>query len=308
MGIIMDILPVFYLKEGGFNMDAHNTLYDIAIVGCGPAGLSAAVNAVIRNKKVIVLGGEFCSPKMHRTPRINNYLGFYNISGEDLRTAFLRHVEEMGIAITKRKVDSIYSMDGQFNLIAGKDVYYAKAVVVATGVAVFRHLPGEEKFLGRGVGYCATCDGPLYRDKDVAVISYISEGEQEANYLSELARSVYYIPMYDEIKNINPDVKVVRGKVKKIAGEEYATHLHLENAVFKVDGVFIIREMIPAVQLIPGIETFDNHIKTDKRMATNIPGLFAAGDCTGKPYQLAKAVGEGQLAALKAVEYLDSQK
>lgn len=289
-------------------MDDQDTLYDIAIVGCGPAGLSAAVNAVIRNKRVIVLGGEFCSPKMHRTPRIDNYLGFYNISGEDLRTAFLNHIEKMNISITKRKIDSIYPMDNQFSLVSGKHVYNAKTVVVATGVAVFRYLPGEDRLLGKGVGYCATCDGPLYRDKDVAIISYISEGEQEANYLSELAKRVYYIPMYDDIRNINSQIKVVRGKVKKIAGEEYVTHLYLEDLTLKVDGVFIIREMIPAIQLIPGIETDDNHIKTDRHMATNIPGLFAAGDCTGKPYQLAKAVGEGQLAALSAVNYIDSKK
>ena len=170
--------------------------YDIAIVGSGPAGLSAAVNAKIRNKKIILFGNENLSNKLQKAPEINNYLGFYEISGEELKDKFKNHVDSMGIEITNHKITNIYAMGDYFALISGENMFEATTVILATGIQYGKPIKGEEEYLGRGVGYCATCDAPLYRDKRVAIIGYNKEAEEEANFLNEIASKTYFIPMY----------------------------------------------------------------------------------------------------------------
>ena len=138
--------------------------YDIAIVGSGPAGLSAEVNAKIRNKKIILFGNENLSNKLQKAPEINNYLGFYEISGEELKDKFKNHVDSMGIEITNHKITNIYAMGDYFALISGENMFEAITVILATGIQYGKPIKGEEEYLGRGVGYCATCDAPLYRE------------------------------------------------------------------------------------------------------------------------------------------------
>lgn len=282
-------------------------IFDIAIVGCGPAGLSAAINAKARNKEVIVLGGEFCSTKLHKSPKINNYLGLPSIVGEDLRQKFLEHTGQAGVTIKNAAVDKIYPMTNEFNITAKANNYRAKTVVLATGFVDTRYLPGEEELLGRGVSYCATCDGMFYKDRKVALVGYDTEAEREANFLADICQEVYYLPQYKNVSGLSGKIQIIAEKPKAVQGENTVSSLLLTNdEKLFVDGIFIIRQITPVEQLVPGLETEGSQIKVDRKMATNIPALFAAGDCTGRPWQLAKAVGEGQVAALSAVSYLDA--
>lgn len=282
--------------------------YDIAIIGCGPAGLSAAVNASIRRKTVLILGGELCTPKLQKSPLVTNYLGLPEIPGTDLRDRFLEHVKSREIPIFQVRVDSVSRTDGEgFTLAARDREFRARAVILATGVTVSRLFEGEQDFVGKGVGYCATCDGPLYRGKDVALIAYTSDGVEEANFLADFCRKVYFIPGSKGLENgLRPEVEVIRQKPSAISGNGFVSKLKLDGGELAVDGVFIFRETHLPEQLVPGLTVADNHIKVDRDFRTNVEGVFAAGDCTGKPYQLAKAVGEGQVAALNTAQYLDT--
>ncbi|WP_102399113.1 NAD(P)/FAD-dependent oxidoreductase [Haloimpatiens massiliensis] len=283
-----------------------NDRYDIAIIGSGPAGLSAAINAKIRNKKVIVFGNEHFSNKLIKAPKINNYLGFYSINGQELKKQFENHIKSMNINVKFERINNVYAMGDYFALMAGDNTYEAKTVILATGIEFTRPLKGEEEFLGRGVGYCATCDAPLYRNKIVSIIGYNREAEEEANFVSELAAKVYYIPMYNGEYALRDTVELVKDTPLEVTGDLKVKKLVLKNRHIETDGIFPLKDSVPPSQLVPGLEMEEGHIKVDKNMQTNIPGCFACGDCVGKPYAYMKSAGEGQVAALKAVNLLDS--
>lgn len=279
--------------------------YDIAIVGTGPGGLSAALNAKIRNKSFILFGSNTLSSKLQKAPKINNYLGFSSVSGKELGDAYGNHIKEMGIEITEERINNIYAMGEYFTLMVNEKAYEAKTVILATGVEFSKPLVGEIKYLGRGVGYCATCDAPLYKGKVVTIISSNAEGEQEANYVSELASKVYYIPLYKGEYKLNKGILLVNDKPVEVVGEAKVNKLILKNSEIETEGIFILKDAIPPSQLVPGLKEEDGHIKVDRLMATNLKGCFAAGDCIGKPYQYIKAAGEGNIASLSAVNYLN---
>ncbi|ENK1244404.1 NAD(P)/FAD-dependent oxidoreductase [Clostridium botulinum] len=281
--------------------------YDIAIIGSGPAGLEAAINAKIRNKDIIVFGNRELSSKLVKAPKINNYLGFYDISGNELKDKFIDHINKMGIEITFERINNVYAMGEYFALMVNEKMYEAKTVILATGVEYGKALKGEEEFLGKGVGYCATCDAPLYKNKPVAIIGYNKEAEEEANFVSELASKLYYIPMYRSDYELSEKIEVINGKPVEIVGEDHVKKLILKDSEVEADGIFVLKDSVSPSQLVPGLEMEDEHIKVDRKMQTNISGCFAAGDCTGKPYQYIKSAGEGQIAALSAVSYLDKQ-
>ncbi|GLC29750.1 NAD(P)/FAD-dependent oxidoreductase [Clostridium omnivorum] len=280
--------------------------YDIAIIGSGPAGISAAINAKIRNKKIILFGSKDLSAKLIKAPKINNYLGFYNVTGEELKNQFQRHMDSMGIEIVNERINNVYAMGDYFTLMVNEKMYEATTVILATGVEYTKPLSGEEKFLGRGVGYCATCDAPLYKGKIVTIVGYNKEAEEDANYVSELAAKVYYVPMYKGEYNLRSEIQILQDKPVEIQGDNFVSKLILKENEVDTDGVFVLKDSVPPAQLVPGLEIEEGHIKVDRLMKTNIPGCFAAGDCIGKPYQYIKAAGEGQIAALSAVSYLDS--
>lgn len=279
--------------------------YDIAIVGSGPAGLSAALNAKIRNKKFIIFGNKNLTNKLVKAPKINNYLGFYGITGEGVKERFQEHLQAMDIEITEERINSIYAMGEYFALMANDKTFEAKSVILATGIEYTRPIKGEEEYLGKGVGYCATCDAPLYKGKVVTIIGHNKEAEEEANYVSELAGEVYYVPMYKGNYNLRNNIKVVEDKPQEIVGELKVNKLILKNTEIETDAVFLLKDSISPGQLVPGLKIEENHIFVDRLMKTNIPGCFAAGDCVGKPYQYIKSAGEGNIAALSAVQYLD---
>ncbi|PIH04424.1 NAD(P)/FAD-dependent oxidoreductase [Clostridium combesii] len=281
--------------------------YDIAIIGSGPAGLEAAINAKIRNKDIIIFGNKELSSKLVKAPKINNYLGFYDISGNELKDKFIDHIDKMRIEITFERINNVYAMGEYFALMVNEKMYEAKTVILATGVEYGKALKGEEEFLGKGVGYCATCDAPLYKNKTVAIIGYNKEAEEEANFVSELASRLYYIPMYRSDYELSKKVEVINDKPIEIVGKQHVEKLILKDSEIEADGIFVLKDSISPSQLVPGLEMEDEHIKVDRKMKTNISGCFAAGDCTGKPYQYIKSAGEGQIAALSAVSYLDKQ-
>lgn len=279
-------------------------IYDIAIIGSGPAGLSAALNAKIRNKSFIIFGNKNLSNKIVKAQKINNYLGFYGITGMELKESFQNHIKKMEIEITEERVNNIYAMGDYYTLMVNTKVYEAKTIILATGVEFSKPLLGELEFLGRGVGYCATCDAPLYRDKTVVIVSSNEEGEHEANYVSELASKVYYVPLYKEVKSINGNIELINDKPIEIIGDKLVEKVKLINGEIKTDGVFLLRDAIAPGLLVPGLAEMDGYIAVNRRMETNLKGCFAAGDCIGTPYQYIKAAGEGNIAALSAIAYI----
>ncbi|MGB5824451.1 MAG: NAD(P)/FAD-dependent oxidoreductase [Proteocatella sp.] len=284
-----------------------NNRYDIAIVGSGVAGLSAALNAKIRNKSFIIFGSNDMSKKLVKAHTINNYLGFHGKSGLELRDEFANHLESMGIEITEEKINNIYSMGDYYALMVNDKMYEATSLILATGVNFGKPLAGEEEFLGKGVGYCATCDAPLYKNKTVTIIAYNKHEEAEANYVSDLASKVYYIPMYKDPVDVHPSIEVIRDIPLAIHGETSVKKLILKNNELETDGLFILRDSISPGQLVPGLKITDNHVEVDRLMKTNLAGCFAAGDIVGAPYQYIKAAGEGNIASLSAVSYLDKK-
>lgn len=282
--------------------------YDIAIIGSGPAGLSAALNAQIRKKSFIVFGSKNFSSKIGKAPKINNYLGVPNADGKKLFEAFNNHIETNGIEITEERVNNVYAMGDYFTIMVKDKAYEARSVIIATGVEFSRPLQGEVEFLGKGVGYCATCDAPLYKEKTVVIIASNEEGEQEANFVNEIASKVYYVPLYKGEYHLNESIELVEERPMKIDGDTQVKKVVFKDREIETDGVFLLKDAVPPAQLVPGLEEEEGHIKCDRLMRTNIPGCFAAGDCVGKPYQYIKSAGEGNIASLSATSYLDSKK
>ena len=283
--------------------------YDIAIIGTGPGGLEAAITAKIRNKNIILIGNKNLSLKVEKAHTIKNYLGIPDVAGDDLTARFKKHLADMEIEITEDKISSVYAM-GEYFALQGADVMYeAETVILATGVVLGKPYPGENEYLGKGVSYCATCDAPLYRGKTAAVLGFSPKEEAEAAFLGEVCEKVYYFPQYKEPVELSKEnIEICMDKPKEIKGEMTVNTLVTEGGEVSVDGVFILRESVAPSQLVPGLLTEDNHVKVNRKLETSIPGCFACGDITGTPYQYIKAAGEGNVAALSAVAYLDEKK
>ena len=283
-------------------------LFDIAIVGAGPAGLSAALTARVRNKTVALFEHMDFSPKLQKAHTIHNYPGLPATPGKDLMKLISDHVMAKDPTLIKEKVTNIFAGD-TFTLLTPNNTYEAKALVLAIGVSNSAMIAGEKELVGKGVCYCATCDGMLYRDKPVAVIAYTEEGEHEANFLGEICSAVYFIPQYvTEFQPSQPTVQVLKARPKAVLGTDEVTGLMTDAGELKVDGIFILRQSDPAETLLPELEMEGPFVKVNRDQATNVPGVYAAGDCTGKPWQIARATGEGLTAVLSAIGYIDSKK
>ena len=281
-------------------------IYDAAIIGTGPAGVSAALNLKIRNARFLWIGKATLSDKLSRAEKVSNYPGFLDIPGAALNGAFLHQVRAMGIEITEAMVNAIMPNGDHYALMAGPEYYETRALILTTGVNQGNALPGEADYVGRGVSYCATCDGGLYRGRTIAALCTNPRFEHEVRFLASLAGKVYFFPYYKNPAVAGENVETPEGLPVAVEGDERVTGLALNNgARLEVDGVFCLRDSIALGTLLPGLETTaDGHIRVNRAMATNLPGVFAAGDCTGRPYQYAKAVGEGNVAAHGVLEYL----
>lgn len=283
-------------------------VYDIAIIGSGPAGVSAVINAKILNKSYIWLSAKSSSDKVSKAELIKNYPGLPSVTGAELNWTFKNHCDAMYIENTQGIVTGVYETGDKFTLLVGNKDYEAKTVILCLGVQSKKPLDGEELFLGRGVSYCATCDGNLYRGKTIAVLATDKAFEHEIEYLCSLAQKVYVMPMYQNCFISAKNAELVMKAPLKITGGMRAEEVVFKDGRLKVDGVFILRDAVSPSTLVHGLKIVDGHIDVNRRMETNIKGMFAAGDCTGRPYQYIKAAGEGNVAVHFAVEYLSKLK
>lgn len=280
--------------------------YDVIVLGAGPAGLAAAVAALGRDKRVLVVGNRWQDSPLARAERVDNYLGLPGLNGAQLMERFQSHALELGAQLVTGRVISMMAWEG-FMLTVGSQVYQGGALVLAPGVVRQAKFPGEQEFLGRGVSYCATCDGMFYRGKSIAVVGRSKDAPLEANYLKRLGCQVTYVAE-NRPEGLEGDIAFLRASRLEIRGGQGVTALMADGAVLPCDGVFILRQAVAAADLLPQLETREGSVVVDRGMATNIPGIFAAGDCTGAPLQIAKAVGEGHIAGLSAADYLEQQK
>ena len=279
-------------------------MFDIAIVGAGPAGLSAAINARKRERSVVLIGQS--GGWLLRAHSILNYPGFADISGAELLSLMRAQASGLGAELRPGVVHQILPMGESFALGLGADFVEARRVILATGAKQPRLLPGEAELLGRGVSYCGTCDGMLYRGKRIAVVGEGPEALGETNFLAGLAAEVLFFGEAPE--GLDPSVRVMRQKPEAVVGEGVATALRAGGEAHPVDGIFFFRETTALTQLLPGVEMEGHFIRVDRQMRTSVPGVYAAGDCTGAPLQVAKAVGEGCIAALHAAGTIPAQK
>lgn len=284
-------------------------MYDIGIIGSGPAALSAAVNARQRNKSVCVFGRSLDSSLLFAAEKVDNYLGMPDLSGEEMLNQFYSHAVKRGVEFKESRISQIMSMGDHFVINADNVFFEAKTLILAIGLNKSKGIAGEMEYLGKGVSYCATCDGMLYRNKRVVVVGENEEGEAEANFLADVCEKVIYLPLYQPVLNLKETVEVLSGKPKAVIGEgSRVTGIEVGDETVECDGIFFAKNSTPPESLLFGLHTDGKNIIVDRSMATNLPGVFAAGDCTGAPFQIAKAVGEGLVAALSAAAYMDAKK
>ena len=283
-------------------------IYDAAIIGTGPAGVSAALTLRANEKNFIWIGSKSFSDKVGKAEKIANYPGLPMITGAEMNDVFRRQCEERGITIEDRMVTSIVKFGDHYALTAGSEFYETYTVIFATGVTAVGLLPGEAELVGKGVSYCATCDGFLYKNKTIAVICNAKRFEHEVEFLAQLAEKVWYFPLYKDPGQFPENVELMDQRAVKMNAEDGRfTSLTLKNGeTIPANGVFCLRDSVSLATLLPGLATEQGHIAVDRQMVTNLPGVFAAGDCTGRPYQYVKAAGEGNVAAHSIVEYLAS--
>ena len=268
-------------------------LYDVVIIGGGPGGVSAALTCVSRGKNVAVIANSGETSSLYKAEMITNYPGIPAASGKEIFGILSAQLEACGADVIRGRALSVMPIGESFGVAVESEFCSCSAVILAVGITREKLYPGEGEFLGRGVSYCATCDGMLYRGKTVAVVGNGEEAARDADFLESIGCTV--------LRMTKPLRYEIRGGMK-------ADTLVCEGEEYKVDGIFVIKDTVSVTKLVPGLVYENGGIAVNRRMQTSVRGVFAAGDCTGKPYQLAKAAGEGNIAALSACEYLDEKK
>ena len=279
-------------------------MVDTAIIGTGPAGISAALTLKALKKDILLFGGGQLSEKIRVAEQIRNYPGLNAVSGLAMQQSFLQQLQSMEIPITEKTVTGIYHMGTHYGILCDQEMFEAKTIILATGVEAVKPIEGELEFVGRGVSYCATCDGFLYKGKTIGVLCTTKELEHEIDYLASLAQKVYLMPLYKNVQVSSENIEVILAKPQKITGGMKAECLEFADRRVEVDGIFMLKQAVTPSVLLYGLECNEGHIVVDRGCRTNLPGCFAAGDCTGRPYQYVKAAGEGNVAAHSAVEFL----
>lgn len=281
--------------------------YDVLILGAGPAGLSAALQCAARGKTALVIGNPPKTSLLFKAESVDNYLGLPNISGSAMMDAFYAHAAKAdGVSFVEGRALSAMFLSGVFYVTVGSEVYQGRAVILASGVARSKPYPGETELLGKGVSYCATCDGMLYRGRDVMVIGLAQDAPEEAAMLAKIGCQVTFVaPKRPE--ELDAAIPFIKAAKLSILGENNVEAVQADDVTIPCQGVFLLRDTVAPTALFPGLALDKGYIQADRTMATNLPGVFAAGDCTGLPLQVAKAVGEGQVAAHFATQWLDTQ-
>ena len=284
-------------------------MLDCIIIGSGVGGISTALTLQANKKSFMIFGTENLSEKIVKAEKIANYPGLSGVTGEEFCSALQNQLKQLNIQITQERVSRVYALAGKFGVATQEGGYYeASTVVLASGVDAIKDIDGEKEFTGKGVSYCATCDGFLYKGKKIAVVCTTKRLEQEIEHLAGFADKIYLFALYQGVEIQNEKIEILKKLPKKITGEKRVNGVEYAGGAVAVDGVFILRESSLPTSLIDGLETDRGHVKVDREMQTNIQGFYAVGDCTGKPYQYAKAVGEGNVAAHSVTAYLNKNK
>jgi alkyl hydroperoxide reductase subunit F len=309
--------------------EQNNTekLYDTIIIGSGPAGMTAGIYAARREMNALIIGKE-PGGQMMWASEIENYPGFKSIGNYELISKMQEHVTGLGVEIKNEEVKKVEKdEEDNFKLTTGKDVFRSKTVIIAMGLSPRRlEIPGEKEFNGRGVTYCANCDAPFYKNKDVAVIGGGNSALDAAEYLSKIANQVYLIHRREEFRAFEALIEEVEARdnielvknseVKNIEGQEKVERIRVYNkkedkeTEIQVQGVFIEVGRIAKTDLVADLveRNEGSQIKTNEICETATPGLYAAGDVTTTPFkQITVACGQGTIAALAAYQYLNSK-
>jgi alkyl hydroperoxide reductase subunit F len=302
----------------------NNQIYDTIIIGAGPAGFTAGIYAARREMKALIIGKE-SGGQLIWAADIENYPGFSQIQNTELIKKMEDHVKGLGVEIKNLEVNSIEKKeDGNFFLYAGKEKYEAKTVIIAIGLTPRRlAIPGEVEFSGKGVSYCANCDGPIFRNKTIAVVGGGNAAMDAAEIMSKIAKKVYLIHRQEEFRAFAASLEeatargnvefVLNSEVKEIIGSEKVEKLKIfnnktnETSELAIDGIFIEVGRIAATDLVKDFADRNEkmEILVDEKCMTKTGGLFAAGDVTQAPFkQITTATGQGTIAALAAYQYL----
>ncbi len=299
-------------------------MFDLIIIGGGPAGLTAGIYAQRARLKTVLLEKQMVGGQIAVSDVIENYPGFPSISGAALMEKFEEHARGLGLEIRFCDVHNIAVEDGVKVIKTSEGEIRAKAVIVATGAKPKRlGVPGEKELTGKGVSYCATCDGPFFRNLKVMVVGGGDTAVKEAVYLSRLASKVYIVHRREKFRaekmhqekleatgnierftcHILKEIKSENNLVKSVVLEDLKT---CEKKEIETEGVFIFVGINPTTDFADVDKDEGGFIKTNARMETSAPGIFAAGDCRTTPLlQVATAVGDGAIAAASAIEYVE---
>lgn len=294
-------------------------MYDIIVVGAGPAGLTSALYASRAGKNVLVIEANSYGGKIVNAAKIENYPAIELISGFDFATNLYNQVKKFGVHF---KFETVLRVEKDKTVVTTKDKYKAKAVILATGSFNKKlNIDNEDKFIGSGVSYCATCDGNFYKDKNVAVIGSGETALQDALYLSDIANTVYIINRNDSFKTISNITKIIEekeninvfysSKVVRINGDSRVTSITVlynnSEKEINLDGIFIAIGEEPKNEIFKNVVDVDEkgYIKSEDGVHTKTPGIYVAGDTRVKELrQLTTAVSDGSLAATIAIKEL----
>ncbi|MDY0345375.1 MAG: FAD-dependent oxidoreductase [Bacilli bacterium] len=298
---------------------------DVVIIGGGIAGITAGLYVKRSNLSVMAIDRNVFGGKLAKLGEIYNYPGFEAISGPDFAFKLMEQAEKNGIELEYGSVINVTKQeDGLFLVQTEEHMIQAKVVIIATGTIEKQlGIPGEKEFLNRGVSYCATCDGPLYRNKEVAVVGYLDTALEEAVYLSGIAKTVYLVSKVsiekiesDKLPNVltRSNIKIIaKSDVTIIKGQEHVESIIVkdlntnENQEIKVGAVFPYIGQKTLTEFLANlkVETRNGYLIVSKDMETNVPGLLAAGDTTDKKLrQLVTAASDGCIAAASAIRYI----
>lgn len=296
---------------------------DMIIIGGGPAGITAAIYGLRANKNVLVLEKEGVGGKIITSPFIENYPGIMQIDGITLAENLQKQVKQLGGKIKNEEVIGIKQQEDKKQVITKQEKYDGKSVIIATGTMYKKlEIAKEEELIGKGISFCATCDGFFYRNKTVAVVGGGNTAVTNALELSNICQKVYLIQVLDHLtaepilinrlKERQNIEFLYQTSVKRIIGEESLTGIEIERKGKReemvIQGLFLSIGQIPETKLVKGMiqMNHENYIMINENGMTNQKGIFAAGDCVNKKVrQLTTAINDGTIAALSAIEYID---
>lgn len=284
-------------------------MYDSIIVGKGPAGITAAIYLKRAGYNCVVIGKD--GGNLIKNSKIQNYYGIEEITGEELLLKGIKQAENLGIEVITEEVIEL-KYNNNFSVKTINNVYEGKTIILATGnKRKTPNIEGINDFNGKGISYCAVCDGFFYKNKDVVVIGNGEYAINEVNHLLPIAKTVTLLTDGKQIYNAKINVNIDNREIKQFRGDSKLQEIEFkDNSNIKIDGAFLAIGTATSTDLAQrlGVLIKENRIIVDESMQTNVKGLFAAGDCTGGLLQISKAVYEGSKAGLSAVEYLKSFK